>query len=312
MTDPQPDAAAAVSHNKHFLEYRSILSDHGDSSHDSSDDRSDIHSDGEAVAFYDAEQSTSVLNAPLQAQSSSEPTTSEPRTREGKQPERTEAPVQVLSSSSRGDSAFRREEGSNVTGDVDMSEETRRRYLAELFPSGIPFEGSLTASAERPKAYLNDSLPSWPSRQNAPIGNMNGHNTGESSSRIAATGPSPDMDVYQRNSGEPRGPVAGPRPEFTLTSPAESAGTNRDTRNSGISVSGGGQIHSTPSRPGIRIHDAPFDFLNEPSQLSPEAIRYWNMSPIVLPRWQPDAEVTICPICRTQFSMIILYIFIRH
>jgi hypothetical protein len=24
---------------------------------------------------------------------------------------------------------------------------------------------------------------------------------------------------------------------------------------------------------------------------------------VVLPRWQPDAEVTLCPICRTQFSM---------
>lgn len=28
-------------------------------------------------------------------------------------------------------------------------------------------------------------------------------------------------------------------------------------------------------------------------------------SEIVLPRWQPDAEVTFCPICRTQFSVFI-------
>lgn len=28
-------------------------------------------------------------------------------------------------------------------------------------------------------------------------------------------------------------------------------------------------------------------------------------SDIVLPRWQPDAEVTICPICRTQFSFLV-------
>lgn len=28
-------------------------------------------------------------------------------------------------------------------------------------------------------------------------------------------------------------------------------------------------------------------------------------SEVVLPRWQPDAEVTFCPICRTQFSVFI-------
>lgn len=28
-------------------------------------------------------------------------------------------------------------------------------------------------------------------------------------------------------------------------------------------------------------------------------------SELVLPRWQPDAEVTFCPICRTQFSFLI-------
>lgn len=28
-------------------------------------------------------------------------------------------------------------------------------------------------------------------------------------------------------------------------------------------------------------------------------------SDVVLPRWQPDAEVTFCPICRTQFSVFI-------
>jgi hypothetical protein len=24
---------------------------------------------------------------------------------------------------------------------------------------------------------------------------------------------------------------------------------------------------------------------------------------VIVPRWQPDVEVTFCPICRTQFSM---------
>jgi hypothetical protein len=30
-----------------------------------------------------------------------------------------------------------------------------------------------------------------------------------------------------------------------------------------------------------------------------------NIREIVLPRWQPDAEVTYCPICRTQFSFFV-------
>jgi hypothetical protein len=28
-------------------------------------------------------------------------------------------------------------------------------------------------------------------------------------------------------------------------------------------------------------------------------------SAVVLPRWQPDGEVTYCPICRTQFSIFV-------
>lgn len=35
-------------------------------------------------------------------------------------------------------------------------------------------------------------------------------------------------------------------------------------------------------------------------------------SDIVLPRWQPDAEVTICPICRTQFSFLVRKHHCRH
>lgn len=39
-------------------------------------------------------------------------------------------------------------------------------------------------------------------------------------------------------------------------------------------------------------------------------------SEVVLPRWQPDAEVTFCPICRTQFSVFIRkhhcrYVFLK-
>ncbi|KAI0116924.1 FYVE-domain-containing protein [Daldinia grandis] len=47
-----------------------------------------------------------------------------------------------------------------------------------------------------------------------------------------------------------------------------------------------------------------------PSRLNPIAPEFTpgpNRSPqeITLPRWQPDSEVTLCPICRTQFSFFV-------
>jgi len=51
--------------------------------------------------------------------------------------------------------------------------------------------------------------------------------------------------------------------------------------------------HDSPSQIRHRLHPAP-SFSPSPSP-SPE---------FVLPRWQPDAEVTFCPICRTQFSKV--------
>lgn len=41
---------------------------------------------------------------------------------------------------------------------------------------------------------------------------------------------------------------------------------------------------------------------SHPQQRLPESRR---PSDLVLPRWQPDAEVTLCPICHTQFSIFI-------
>jgi hypothetical protein len=41
---------------------------------------------------------------------------------------------------------------------------------------------------------------------------------------------------------------------------------------------------------------------SHPQQRPPESRR---PSDLVLPRWQPDAEVTFCPICHTQFSIFI-------
>jgi hypothetical protein len=40
-----------------------------------------------------------------------------------------------------------------------------------------------------------------------------------------------------------------------------------------------------------------------PTVLPPTSIA--RSSDIVLPRWQPDSEVTYCPICGTQFSFFV-------
>ena len=72
-----------------------------------------------------------------------------------------------------------------------------------------------------------------------------------------------------------------------------------------------------PSRGGVplRLREV---FENPPTpttDLSPRLVRGLSQQPpppqrrvleeIVLPRWQPDAEVTYCPICHTQFSIFV-------
>jgi hypothetical protein len=52
------------------------------------------------------------------------------------------------------------------------------------------------------------------------------------------------------------------------------------------------------------------------SHTSPSQIRRRQQPPppaeFVVPRWQPDAEVTFCPICRTQFSKLLYNNFRSH
>ncbi|KAL2022707.1 hypothetical protein VTK56DRAFT_4788 [Thermocarpiscus australiensis] len=42
-----------------------------------------------------------------------------------------------------------------------------------------------------------------------------------------------------------------------------------------------------------------------PSAIQPTGTERQGASEVVLPRWQPDAEVTYCPICHTQFSIFV-------
>lgn len=60
--------------------------------------------------------------------------------------------------------------------------------------------------------------------------------------------------------------------------------------------------------PPIRRRTSSNNFDNPPRSTQPQLQRSSagrRPSDIVLPRWQPDAEVTICPICHTQFSIFV-------
>lgn len=68
-------------------------------------------------------------------------------------------------------------------------------------------------------------------------------------------------------------------------------------QDSGNDGDGGGSVSDlvTSSRP-----------RNEPNSTLPPPPATPPPPEVVLPRWQPDAEVTLCPICGTQFSMFLL------
>jgi hypothetical protein len=57
------------------------------------------------------------------------------------------------------------------------------------------------------------------------------------------------------------------------------------------------RISQTMSRPGQSS--------GTPSRPAPANPRMAGLPAVSLPRWQPDAEVTYCPICHTQFSFFI-------
>ena len=74
-------------------------------------------------------------------------------------------------------------------------------------------------------------------------------------------------------------------------------------------------IPASPPRPTVSLapYAPPWAVVNA-TQPRTQTNSIQNLAPatppppaaVVLPRWQPDAEVTLCPICGTQFSMFVL------
>ena len=304
MAHYQSDAAIEASSHGSFSG-RSSHSRQSFSRGDSSDVRSDIRSDGTADAFHDAEQSTSDLNPPPHGQPLSTPYTTGQRPREGKQPERSQAPMDVNPSSSQEATVFRGEESSSSSDAYIME---RRSYLEQLpLNSTLEAERRLTVDVQ-PNSHLDSYLSTWPSPQNASILNQDIHNAGEGSSRITETTRQQyEMNVNQPNFEKPSRHGPRPRPEFTSTLPAESSEMNRSYGNQGtlsgrqIRLASSGGRGSSTSTPALLTNNALY-----------ENIGSRDASTIVLPRWQPDAEVTICPICGTQFSRTLLYNILNY
>lgn len=110
--------------------------------------------------------------------------------------------------------------------------------------------------------------------------------TGDSRFRARDAQSRPQGTVWQESGPESAASVSVRTPTRTPTrTPVRSMRSlvYDDTSSSGSSGDPPLLSHDSPSQIRHRLHPPP----------SPE---------FVLPRWQPDAEVTFCPICRTQFS----------
>lgn len=109
--------------------------------------------------------------------------------------------------------------------------------------------------------------------------------------------PSPEAETRSEERALPTTPVSASRPNSSLT------------RGGAISPSNQRRPTTPPSPPPpIRRRTSTNNSETVPranmmqAPMQPPSRR---PSELVLPRWQPDAEVTFCPICRTQFSFLI-------
>ncbi|OAQ84450.1 A kinase anchor protein [Purpureocillium lilacinum] len=172
--------------------------------------------------------------------------------------------------------------GNVIDGPAADDNETRTRSHGEQNPNELP-ESSRTASAAegavRATGSQAHSTFSLPIRTSSMVSTTN---TALTASQQRATPLSPDH--------VPRS-TSGYREAWQSDGRAGSYGfeDDSDTRRRG----------SGSRAPRDRTPDAPVPRRHRPrndGQESPE---------FVLPRWQPDAEVTYCPICHTQFSFFV-------
>jgi hypothetical protein len=72
------------------------------------------------------------------------------------------------------------------------------------------------------------------------------------------------------------------------------------TRGDGVAGSRHQRLNVSPPSPAAATR-----LVSRPSQTAPTPTEPARLTEVVLPRWQPDSEVTYCPICGTQFSIFV-------
>ncbi|KLU91129.1 hypothetical protein MAPG_09652 [Magnaporthiopsis poae ATCC 64411] len=129
--------------------------------------------------------------------------------------------------------------------------------------------------------------------------------------------------VEDNQEGSPRSTLVEAPQVQTATAPLALSNTSGNDRSTPVPIPGSRPL---PARPHRDAEEPPLPSLPPPSpqaerhtarlgapptlvpRASPAGESTGRRQPapaIVLPRWQPDAEVTLCPICHTQFSIFV-------
>lgn len=138
-------------------------------------------------------------------------------------------------------------------------------------------------------------------------GNGQTHGLGQPAEVIDLTEDSPEPPAASESGTGAERPAGG---RALPTIPASASGSNLPVFRSGATTPAAQRRPATPPSPPppIRRRTSTNNFgtAPRPSQMAaPRPSVSRRPSELVLPRWQPDAEVTFCPICRTQFSFLI-------
>ena len=142
----------------------------------------------------------------------------------------------------------------------------------------------------------SDSTPSDPeSGHRTPI-DVSG---GPSHTRTASSADGPSSSQPREASTSN---INMPERTSSLQSPPPLLSNTSESSNYSPPVQGLSPLHSSRDS---EAHHAPGLTQSPPSFRRRPSGPPRNFSDILLPRWQPDSEVTFCPICRTQFSFFV-------
>lgn len=140
-----------------------------------------------------------------------------------------------------------------------------------------------------------------------PRQNTAGHGDGQTQARSQ---PVEVINLIEDSPTSSPAPGSGLEVEASNGEPASAGGSDLSLSRGETALSSAQRRRTTPPLPPppVRRRTSTINFgtVTRPNMTQaarPSVSR--RPSELVLPRWQPDAEVTFCPICRTQFSFLI-------